>query len=238
MKRSFAFVAVLLALAVPARADIDFSTLIDPANLHISGSGAFAQSGGGTDWVSLPTFNGTFSLEDISNKDVTISPFHIVIAIPNQTGVLADLISTVVTTSGLSISPGPEVILTSGSAYDALNLSGGPNSVSFVNFNKAEVALGLDPATSFGLNDFSLGALALLNKLPLDITLQGLLPAGSIIFAYGVDVGVTELYTTAFTNAGVITPFAATPEPSSFVIAGASAVGFGIYGYRRRRKSA
>ena len=124
------------------------------SNLHISSNGSFAQSGGGTDWTTLPLFDGNFSILDVSNKSANILPFHIVFAVPNQTGTLADAITRVGTTS-VNISPGPEVILTSGSAYDALGVSGANSSVSFTNFVKADTTVGLPAPTSYGLNDFS-----------------------------------------------------------------------------------
>jgi hypothetical protein len=232
MRAFIAGFVVLLGLAGSARADF-----IDPADLHVTSDGSFSQSAGGTDWTTLPTFNGTFTVQDVSNNSVNISPWHIVFAIPNQTGALADLITKIGTTD-VNISPGPEVILTSGSAYDALGLPNGtPGSLSFTNFNIAEAALGLPVPTSYGLNDFTIAGLLLLAKSPLDIQLQGFLPAGTIIFAYGVD-GDT-LYTTAFTNAGVITPRSNdVPEPGSMalLVTGLGSV-LGI-GWFKRRKAA
>jgi hypothetical protein len=232
MKRSLLAFAALFAFAGSAWAQpgpIDD----DPADLHIFSSSSFSQSAGGTDWTTLPVFDGKFSVEDVSNKDVSILPWHLVVAVPNFTGLLGDNITKIGTTS-VNIGPGPEVTLLSGSAYSALGISGAPNSVSFNNFVTADAAVGVT-ATSFGLYDFSVSGagLALLNKAQTNLTLGGNLPAGTVIFGYGFDADGTQ-FSTAFTNAGVIsTQASVVPEPSSFAIAGLGGLGF--LGYAARR---
>jgi hypothetical protein len=224
MKRIAFLMALLFAAPATVNADI-----LDPADIHVNGPGGFAQSAGGTDWVTLPSFNGDFNVEDISNAaGLQITPWHIVLAVPNFSGVLADTITKIGTTS-ITITPGPEVTLTSGSAYDALGLSGFhlDNSVSFGNFQLADQAVvGFTP-TSYGLYDFTVGSasLALLDKILVDVNLTGSLLPGSIIFAYGSGNDGKE-YATAFTNAGVITPFAVTPvpEPSTALVVGLTGI--------------
>jgi hypothetical protein len=234
MRKTVLFAAMMLMVSAAAKAD-----LLDPADIHVNGPGGFAQSAGGTDWVTLPTFNGDFNVEDISNKaGLSISPWHLVIAVPDFTGTLGDTIKTIAGTT-VNLSPGPEVTLTSGSAYDALGQSGLDHSVSFTNFQIADQALvGITPA-SYGLYDFAVtpGSLALLDKVLVDVNLSGTLPAGSVLFAYGFGNDGKE-YATAFTNAGVVTPFAVTPtpEPSTFVTAGLGLAGLIPYGIWRRRR--
>jgi hypothetical protein len=230
MKRSILCLAAMFALAMPARAQ-----LLDPADIHVNGPGGFAQSAGGTDWVTLPTFNGDFNIEDITNKSgLSISPWTLVIAVPNFTGSLSDTITKIGGTS-VSIGAGPEVTLTSGSAYDALGLSGLDHSVSFTNFVTADQAVAGITPTSYGLYDFTVNStsLALLDKTLVDVNLSGSLPAGSILFAFGSGSDGKE-YATAFTNAGVVSPqTAAVPEPSSLVIASVGILCFLAYGSRR-----
>jgi hypothetical protein len=228
-----------------ARATLSYTnTTLDPADIHVNGPGGFAQSAGGTDWVTLPTFNGDFNVEDISNTaGLSISPWTLVIAVPNFTGTLGDTITKIGTTA-VSISAGPEVTLTGGSAYDALlgPHSGLDASVSFTNFQIADQAVVGGPApTSYGLYSFAVtpASLALLDKVAVDVNLSGTLPAGSILFAYGAGNDGKE-YATAFTNAGVVTPFATSvPEPSSTLM---SVVAVGLlsagYAWRRRRATA
>jgi hypothetical protein len=234
---------VVAALLAPGLARADLIIPTDPADIHVNGPGGFAQSAGGTDWVTLPTFNGTFNLTDVSNNQVTISPWHLVIAIPNLTGSILDTITQVGTTS-VAIAPAAEITLTaasSGSAYDALGLSGAPASLSFANFVLADQAVdGGAAPTKYGLYDFAItpASLALLSQVSENVTLGGTLPAGSILFAYGTgDDG--KLYSTAFTNAGVITPLAVTPtpEPSTLVSAAAGLVVGAVLGLLRLRKA-
>jgi hypothetical protein len=161
MKR-LALLATLL-LAAPAGAE-----LLDPPNLHISGPGGFSQNAGGADWVTYPTFDGTFSITNVDNNQVAVGPFHIVLAIPNVTGSILDTITRVGTTD-VNISPVAAGGLTSGSAYDALGISaaGVPASARFNNFVSAyEAVVGGPAPTVYGLYDLqiSLASLFLLSK--------------------------------------------------------------------------
>jgi hypothetical protein len=233
MLRMVRMTALLLAAATAARADFT-----DPPNLHINGPGGFAQSAGGTDWVTLPTFNGTFSIQDVSNATETISPWHLIIAVPNVTGSLADTITKVGSTS-VSISPLFDGNFTAGSVYDALGLTGSgiPNSLSFTNFRSAFTAVtGLPAPSSYGLFDFTVTptSLALLNGVVDNVNLSGLLPAGSVLFAYGTGVDGT-LFTTSFTNAGVVNP-TAVATPTSLVLAGVGLACLAPSAYRKRRR--
>jgi hypothetical protein len=221
----------------PARAQT-----FDPPNLHINGPGGFSQTAGGTDWVTLPTFNGTFNVEDVSNKTETITPWHLILAVPNFTGTLADTVTNVAGTS-TSISPFLAGTLLSGqNAYDVLGVpgSGLPNSMSFTNFAIADQAVdGIPTPSSYGLYDFTVtpAALALLPQVIDNVTIGGTVPAGTIIFAWGTDLnGVT--YSTSFTNAGVTSLSAPTPEPSTMVIAGLGGLGMLVIGLRSRRNRA
>ena len=103
--------------------------------------------------------------------------------------------------------------------------------------------------TSYGLYSFTISPLALAltgGGGPENLTLGGtpgsILPAGTIIFAYGTGSDNKE-YTTAFTNAGVTaTPFAvaAVPEPATIVslaIGVATMAPLAVWRlYRRRRR--
>jgi hypothetical protein len=240
--------AVALLLAVPAaRADLD------PPNLHINRPGGFAQSGGGTDWVTLPTFNGDFNIQDVSNKSETISPWHLIIAIP-QLGltppgsILDDITRIGGTTLGTPITNDSETTLLAGQdSYTRLGVpgSGLPNSMSFTNFSAATEALGGITPQSYGLYDFTISATSfaiLSGASPLDILLgdgvggPGLLPTGSVLFAWGTgDDGTT--FSTSFTNAGVTSQQSvATPEPSTALVAGIFLAAMVPYfAWRRRR---
>jgi hypothetical protein len=233
MLRMVRTIAILLAAVTAAKADFT-----DPPNLHINGPGGFAQSGGGTDWVTLPTFNGTFSVQDVSNATETISPWHLIIAVPNVTGSLADTITKVGTTN-VSISPLFDGNFTAGSVYDALGVTGSgiPNSLSIGNFRAAFTAVtGLPAPASYGLFDFTITptSLALLNGVTENVNLSGLLPAGSVIFAYGTGADGT-LFTTSFTNAGVVNP-TAVPAPTAMALAAVGIVCLAPSAYRRRRR--
>jgi hypothetical protein len=234
-KCALAAFAAIAMLQCSARADLD------PPNLHINGPGGFAQSGGGTDWVTLPSFGDVFTIQDVSNKSEVIATWHIVFAIPDTTGSILDEITKIAGTS-VSIFNDGETNLGSGqNAYDVLNVpgSGLPNSMSFTNFQAADVTLGVSPApTTFGLYDFKVDSslnLPLLPQVINEVDMVGTLPTGTVIFAWGVDTaGVT--YTTTFTNAGVISQQAvATPEPSTLAIAGLGIASAAFY-LRRRTK--
>jgi hypothetical protein len=236
---AFAFVLVQSA------AQAGLTTTLDPANLHINGPGGFAQGSGGTDWVTLPTFNGDFNITDVANNGEIVSPWHLVIAVPNVTSGLLDQITKIGTTTlGTPISNDGETTLLAGQdAYVQLGVpgSGLPNSLSFTNFALADATVaGLATPTAYGLFDFTISAstLAILaNGVADDVQLSGLLPAGSILFAWGVDQNGTTI-STAFTNAGVITPAAVTPtpQPSSLVMAGTGAVALLVCGLQRKLK--
>lgn len=233
MLRMVRTTALLLIIAATAKADFT-----DPPNLHINGSGGFAQSGGGTDWVTLPTFNGTFSIQDVSNKSETIAPWHLIIAVPNFTGTLLDDITKVGSTS-VSIAPLFDGNFTAGSVYDALGITGSgvPNSLSFGNFSAAFTAVTGGPApTGYGLYDFTVSptSLALLSGVVDDINLSGSLRAGSVLFAYGFGDDGT-LFTTSFTNAGVVNP-AAVPTPTALALAGVGLACMAPSAYRKRRR--
>jgi hypothetical protein len=227
---------VLLGLALLLAPSVNAGQILDPADIHVSGSGAFAQSSGGTDWVTLPNFNGTFTVEDISNKTLTIQPWHLVIATPNEAA-LTETISKI-DGSSVSISAAPMVALTSGSAYDALGLAAFnmPASVSFTNFQLADQAVIGSTPTSYGLYDYTISSPnpALTDKTIRTITMSGFTPAGAIIFAYGAGDDGKE-YSTAFTNAGVVSPV---PEPSTLVSAALGLAGVvGVVGRRALKKS-
>lgn len=233
---ALAVIALLLAQP-PARADLD------PANLHLNGPGGFAQGSGGVDWITLPGFTGEFNITDVANNGEVVSPWHLVIAIPNVTGGLLDNITRFGSVTGLSIGNDGETSLSAGQdAYARLGVPGNglPNSLSFTNFSLADTTLGLPAPSVFGMFDFTLSPsnLAIVaNGIPDDVMLSGTLPAGSILFAWGLDQNGTTI-STAFTNAGVVSPLStAVPEPSTMAIAlvGGSA---GIaYGLRRRRRT-
>ena len=226
--KSLTLMLLLLLFVVQAEAGAGMIlALEDPANIHVNGPGGFAQSGGGTDWVTLPTFTGLFNVGDVADNGVTITPWTLILAIPNVTGTIGDSINRIGTTT-VHITPNPEVTLTSGqNVYDALGIPGN-NSVSFTNLVAADQTVIGGPApTAYGLYSFdiTLLGLALIGGAgPENVQLGGNLPAGTIIIAAGVGSDNKE-YTTAFTNAGVTaTPFAsAVPEPSTFVLAGVGA---------------
>lgn len=205
---------------------------IDPANLHINGPGGFAQSSGGTDWVTLPTFNGLFNINDVANNGEVVSPWHLVVAIPNFTGAITDNITMIGTTSVNIVNDKETTLLAGQDAYVQLGVPGTglPNSLSFTNFALADKAvIGLPTPTSYGMYDFTVSPLALAviaNGVPDNVQLGGNLPAGSILFAWGLDQNGTTI-STAFTNAGVITQQAfAVPEPSTLIMSLIGMVGF------------
>jgi hypothetical protein len=249
MKKA-ALMAMALVLAALALGQGSVQAdLIDPADIHINGPngvGGLPTAGGGTDWVTLPNFNGQFSVQDISNttNPDPITPWHLILAVPNFSGTLLDNITLIGTTS-VTVSPHFVTTLTSGNAYEALGLPKGtaPASVSFGNFQSADTTvLGGTAPTSYGLYDFTVSAasLALLNKVIDNVDISSTqvppvsLPPGTIIFAYGLG-GDGKTYSTPFTEAGVITPLAdVVPEPSTLAIAGLGGLGLLVYGLRRR----
>jgi hypothetical protein len=238
--KKFALLAAIAMLACGvARADLD------PANLHINGPGGFAQSSGGTDWVTLPSFAGQFTIQDVAVGDGTVSPWNLIIAVPNFTGSLTTDITTIGgTTLGTPILSGPEVTLSPGQdAYVQLGVPGNglPNSMSFTNFALADNAvLGTPTPTSYGLYSFNVpvGDPGIIGGAAAEAILLGggSLPAGSVIFAWGEDARGTTI-STAFTNAGVITPFSSSvPEPSTLVIVSLAALCWAPFVYWKRRR--
>jgi hypothetical protein len=130
---------------------------------------------------------------------------------------------------------------TTGSVYDALGVTGSgvPDSLSFGNFAAAFTAVTGGPTpTGYGLYDFTIAptTLALLSGVVDEIDLSGSLPAGSVLFAYGTSDDGT-LFTTSFTNAGVVTPqeITPTPEPSTMISAMSAVVILGGIAWRRHR---
>jgi hypothetical protein len=253
LARMAAFAALTVLLSQRSTS----AQVLDPPNLHINGPGGFAQGVGGTDWVTLPSFGGVFNIQDVSSASETITPWHLVIAIPNVTltppgSILDDITQIGTTTLATPITNDSETTLTSGQdAYVQLNVPGTglPNSMSFTNFALADATIhGPFVPQSYGLYDFTVSAaqFALLSGAgPENITLgdglggAGLLPTGSVIFAWGIgDNGKT--FSTSFTNAGVATPQSLSqlvPEPSTMIIAAVGGVGFVGYAVRRRRAS-
>jgi MYXO-CTERM domain-containing protein len=214
--------------------------LIDPATIHINGPGGFEQTGpSGVDWVTLPSFNGKFTVENQSgDPHVSVTPWVLVLALPNTSGSISDAITQIGTTA-VNITNTSENDLTAttqgGDAYKVLGVTG-DQSIKFANFVEADQqVLGISP-TSYGMYSFPISSstFALLEQTPEDFTLTGSLPPGTIIFAYGTGSD-GKAYSTAMTNAGVITPFAVTPEPSSMTIAGLGIIGLLAFGLRRRR---
>jgi MYXO-CTERM domain-containing protein len=226
--------------------------LLDPPDIHFNGpngTGGLATAGFGTDWVTLPSFTGEFSVEDISNKKgLQITPWHLILALPGTTGAITDSITKIGTTTLTTpiVNSGESTLTATtdgGDAYKLLGVTGSgvPNSIKFVNFVAADQTVVGGPApTQYGLYDFviSSSTLELLDKVVNNVDISGTLPAGTIIFAYG-EGNDGKTYTTAFTNAGVITPNQftpqPTPEPSSIAVAGLGALGLLAYGLRRRR---
>jgi hypothetical protein len=247
MRKTVLTVALLFLVSATAKADID------PPNLHIFGPGASA----GPAYVTLGNAGSDFTIQDVSNSSETILPWHLVIAIPTATltppgSILDDITRIGGTTLATPITSDGETTLLSGQdAYIQLGVpgSGLPNSMSFVNFSGATQAVGGITPLSYGMYDFTVSSSSfpiLSGASPLDVNLgdglggAGILPKGSVIFAWGTDASGTT-FSTSFTNAGVTTQQVnAVPEPSTLVVAGLS----GIFGlpvvawrwYRKRRQ--
>jgi hypothetical protein len=233
--------AVLITMALvaftPASACADFTTLTDPATLHIdSGSGYLYNN------EVNPVTSGLVTVsQNQGGADPLNTPWLLIIGTPNVTTTTATITmingSTLATAIGTN---GTTATLTSGEeAYSQLGISGTDQSNSFTNWSAADSSVNSITATTFGLFEFNISTA--LTAGGSDTFKFANLPLGTFVIAYGEDS--KHLYDTPFTESGLTTGVntnpggGVVPVPSSSILFGVGALSLiGFAGFRRFRR--
>lgn len=217
-------VAVAFVWATPARAD----DVPDPVGFCPPPATVPACTTAGSLGETIAVGSTSIGMEKNGNG-LSDSPWFLLVAVPNSSGV-APTLSIAGFTEGGTVNSATFLATTSGSIYDLFNLVGDGSMNASNMFGSIEVAaFGSTPAY-FDVFEYSFTG-AFDSWTPYVITVGGTgLGAGTFLAASGG----SNPFSTPFTTTGLVNgPSIPTPEPSSLAFLGAGLLGLAVLASRR-----
>lgn len=243
MKKLFVLTSMallLLGVFAQARADTLDPEVLFIGNPPLSGTYLFGSE-------VEPISNTTLGiLENGNGQPLLNDPLLLILGVPN--GSLSS-VPTISLSSGTGAAGGTNVYsgvwntstglvtgsFNTGTVYDFIGLQGpSGGSESFTNWAAADLAVNNITATGFQVWVYSLTGTGITGGDTVNVTFGSPIPTGTFAVAYGQDSG-GKIYTTPFTEAGLVGTSPPVPEPATFLLLGSGLLGLLRFGRMRMK---